>query len=46
MRRVIGRVATAITKGKPPIPAFGQQLSPEQLKSLVAYIRQLGKKAR
>ncbi|HLW86856.1 MAG TPA: cytochrome c [Terriglobales bacterium] len=34
----------AISKGKGKMPAFGAKLSPEKVKSLVAYIRQLPKK--
>ncbi|MBI4420904.1 MAG: cytochrome c [Gemmatimonadetes bacterium] len=34
-----------ITKGKPPMPGFGKQLSAAQVNSLVAYIRQLGLKS-
>jgi cytochrome c6 len=33
-----------ITKGKGKMPAFGAKLSPDQVKALVAYIRQLPKK--
>ncbi len=31
-----------ITKGKPPMPGFGKQLTPAQVTSLVTYIRLLG----
>ena len=37
------QLAAVITRGKPPMPAYGQRLSPAQVTSLVAYIRQLGK---
>jgi mono/diheme cytochrome c family protein len=33
-----------ITKGKGKMPAFGAKFSPDQIKSLVTYIRQLPKK--
>jgi mono/diheme cytochrome c family protein len=33
-----------ITKGRGKMPAFGSKFSPEVIKSLVAYIRQLAKK--
>jgi mono/diheme cytochrome c family protein len=33
----------AVTKGKGKMPAFGTKLSPDKIKSLVAYIRQLPK---
>jgi mono/diheme cytochrome c family protein len=33
----------AISKGKGKMPAFGAKLSPDKIKSLVAYIRQLPK---
>jgi mono/diheme cytochrome c family protein len=33
-----------ITKGKGKMPAFGAKMSPDKIKSLVAYIRQLSKK--
>ncbi len=33
----------AISKGKGKMPAFGAKLSPDKVKSLVAYIRQLPK---
>jgi mono/diheme cytochrome c family protein len=35
-----------ITKGKPPMPAFGKQLTPAQVTSLVTYIRQLAPKTK
>jgi cytochrome c6 len=34
----------AIAKGKGKMPAFGTKMSPDKIKSLVAYIRQLPKK--
>ena len=37
-------LADAIAKGKGKMPAFGSKLSPETIKSLVAYIRQMAKK--
>ena len=33
-----------IAKGKSPMPAFGNQLKPDQINELVTYIRDLGKK--
>ena len=33
----------AITKGKNKMPAFESKLKPEEIKSLVAYVRQFGK---
>jgi mono/diheme cytochrome c family protein len=36
-------LAEAISKGKGKMPAFGAKLSPDKVKSLVAYIRQLPK---
>lgn len=35
-------VAQAISEGKGLMPGFGQQLSAEEIQSLVAYIRELG----
>jgi mono/diheme cytochrome c family protein len=35
---------SVITKGHEKMPAFGSKLSPDVIKSLVAYIRQLPKK--
>lgn len=40
------QLTAVITGGKPPMPAFGQQLSPAQVKSLVAYVRQLGRQTK
>ena len=40
------QLVAVITAGKPPMPAFGQQLSPAQVKSLVDYILQLGRQAK
>lgn len=40
------QLTVAITSGKPPMPPFGKQLSPAQVKELVTYIRQLGAKAK
>lgn len=38
------QLTAVITDGKPPMmPAFGKQLSAEQVAALVAYIRELGK---
>ena len=37
-------LATLITKGKGKMPAFGAKLSPEVVKSLTGYIRELKKK--
>ena len=37
-------LAEVITKGTGKMPAFGQKLSPDVIKSLVAYIRALPKK--
>jgi mono/diheme cytochrome c family protein len=37
-------IALGIGKGKDKMPAFGKTLSEDQIKSLVAYIRDLGKK--
>ena len=37
-------LAEVITKGKGKMPAFGQKLSADVIKSLVAYIRELPKK--
>jgi mono/diheme cytochrome c family protein len=37
-------LAETITKGKGKMPAFGTKMSPDKVKSLVAYIRQLQKK--
>lgn len=33
-----------IVKGKTPMPAYGSQLSKEQIKDVVAYLRELAKK--
>jgi mono/diheme cytochrome c family protein len=37
-------LAEVITKGRAKMPAFGSKLSPDVIKSLVAYIRDLAKK--
>jgi mono/diheme cytochrome c family protein len=37
-------LADAIAKGKSKMPAFGSKLSPDTIKSLVVYIRQMAKK--
>jgi mono/diheme cytochrome c family protein len=37
-------LAEVITKGRGKMPAFGSKFSPDVIKSLVAYIRQLAKK--
>lgn len=37
------QLTAVITGGKPPMPAFRDQLSATQVKSLVDYIRQLGR---
>jgi mono/diheme cytochrome c family protein len=37
-------LADVITKGKGKMPTFGSKLSPDTIKSLVAYIRDLAKK--
>lgn len=37
------QLTAAITAGKPPMPAFRVQLSPAQIKSLVDYVRELGR---
>lgn len=36
-------LATVITKGKGKMPAFGNKIKPDDVKSLVAYIRELKK---
>jgi len=38
------QLIAAIADGKPPMPTFGKQLSTSQIRALVAYIRELGKK--
>jgi mono/diheme cytochrome c family protein len=38
------QLAAVITKGSGKMPAFGSKFSPDTIKSLVAYIRQLPKK--
>lgn len=39
------QLTTAITDGKPPMmPGFGRQLSAAEIRSLVEYVRRLGKK--
>jgi len=35
------QLVRVIAEGKPPMPAFGQQLSSAQIKALVTYLRQL-----
>ncbi|MBI2403619.1 MAG: cytochrome c [Gemmatimonadetes bacterium] len=40
------QLAAAVANGKPPMPPFSRQLSPAQIKELVAYIRQLGAPAK
>lgn len=40
------QLAAAVTNGKPPMPPYGKQLSPAQIKELVGYIRQLGAQAK
>ena len=42
--RTDAQLTSSITDGKSPMPAFGQQLSPAEIKALVAYIRQMAKK--
>jgi len=37
-------LAQVIATGKNKMPAFGKQLNSQQIKDLVAYVRQLGKK--
>jgi cytochrome c6 len=37
-------LSEVISKGKGKMPAFGSKLAPDDIKSLVAYIRQLAKK--
>ncbi len=44
--RTDDQLAAVVTNGKPPMPPFGKQLSPAQITELVAYIRQLGTKAK
>jgi mono/diheme cytochrome c family protein len=39
-----GELADAIAKGKGKMPAFASKLSPDAIKSLVAYIRQMAKR--
>ena len=38
-------LSETIEKGKGKMPAYGKSLKPEQIKDLVAYIRQLAKKS-
>jgi mono/diheme cytochrome c family protein len=38
------QLTAAIADGKLPMPTFGKQLSTSQIRALVAYIRELGKK--
>ncbi len=38
------KLRETITNGKPPMPAFGHQLSKAQIGELVSYLRTLGKK--
>jgi len=40
------QLVKVITEGKPPMPAFGRQLSPSQIKALADYVRELGKTPR
>lgn len=40
--RTDDQLAAAITNGKPPMPGFGKQLAAQQIRSLVAYVRELG----
>jgi len=40
------QLVAAVTNGKPPMPPYGKQLSPAQIKELVGYIRQLGAQAK
>jgi len=35
-----------LSEGKPPMPAFGKQLSESQVMALVAYVRELGESRR
>jgi cytochrome c6 len=37
-------ITEVITKGRKTMPAFGQNLKPDQIQQLVAYIHHLGKK--
>jgi len=37
---------TAISAGKAPMPAFGKQLTLAEIRSLVAYVRALGRQAK
>lgn len=37
-------LATIITKGKNKMPAYEKTLKPDEIKGLVAYVRELGKK--
>jgi len=43
-KKTDAELATAITKGKGKMPAFGKKLKPEDITQLVAYIRALPKK--
>ena len=44
-KRTDQQLTTAITDGKPPMmPGFGKQLSTPEIRSLVEYVRRLGKK--
>jgi cytochrome c6 len=38
------QLAEVVTKGKNKMPSYEKSLKPEQIKSLVAYCRELGKK--
>jgi cytochrome c6 len=38
------QLADVITKGRGKMPAFGAKFSPDEINSLVAYIRQIAKK--
>jgi mono/diheme cytochrome c family protein len=37
------QLAAAIASGKTPMPGYAKQLKPDEIKDLVAYVRQLGK---
>ncbi len=43
-RKSDAEITTIITKGEGKMPAFGKKLSPDDIKGLVAYIREIGKK--
>lgn len=44
--RTDAQLTASITGGKPPMPPFGKQLTAEQIRALVAYVRALGKQAK